>query len=52
MELQPIPNAAVPDVVARRIEVFQQGDKRRRSIEVTGRGWIVRYRRAGYELPT
>lgn len=27
-------------------------DKRRRSIEVTGRGWIVRYHRSGYELPT
>jgi hypothetical protein len=29
-----------------------EGDKRRRSIEITGRGWIVRYRRSGYKLPT
>jgi hypothetical protein len=26
-------------------------DERRRLIEVTSRGWIVRYQRAGYELP-
>jgi DNA-binding MarR family transcriptional regulator len=26
-------------------------DKRRRLIEVTSRGWIVRYQRSGYELP-
>ena len=27
-------------------------DKRRRSIEITGRGWIVRYHRSGYQLPS
>lgn len=26
-------------------------DRRRRSIEITGRGWIVRYQRSGYEVP-
>jgi GNAT superfamily N-acetyltransferase len=28
-----------------------ESDKRRRLIEVTSRGWIVRYQRAGYQLP-
>jgi hypothetical protein len=28
-----------------------ESDERRRLIAVTSRGWIVRYKRAGYELP-